>query len=157
MACSLPISFTNSGQVAGEQPPCLVAHTSRGTLCGRPNVCPLSCTAKAYVPKPQRRDGCLTCAPRSAAREDAAGVPPATLGSNEALQRRPEAGPCQLLRVVRRRLAQNTRPNDVNPFPGLPRRWRDRVRTERYALPTSPPRIFARLQLPERASADHPL
>jgi hypothetical protein len=60
----------------------------------------LSCTAKAHVPKPARRDGCDVRAAISGARKVAGGVPPSELCSIQALQRRAEAGPYQLQRGV---------------------------------------------------------
>jgi len=69
----------------------------------RPNVVTLSCTAKAHVPKLARRGGCDVRAAISGARKVAGGVPPSELCSTQALQRRDEAGPCQLQRGVRRR------------------------------------------------------
>ena len=50
---------------------------------GPPNVVTLSCTARAHVPKPERRDGCSVRAAFSGARAMAAGVTPrhATINS----------------------------------------------------------------------------
>ena len=76
------------------------------TLGSRPpNGLTLSCAAKAHVPKFARRDGCHV---RAAARRErmSAGVTPATLAFNEALQRRTGAGPHQLQRGVSRLLSR---------------------------------------------------
>jgi len=67
-----------------------------------PNVVPLSCAARAHVPKFARRDGCDVRAAISGARKVAGGVPPSELCSAQALQRRTEAGPRQLQWIVGR-------------------------------------------------------
>src|SRR5690349_17164930 len=71
-----------------------------GVAFDAPNVVTLSCTARAHVPKLARRGGCDVRAAISGARKVAGGVPPSELCSTQALQRRTEAGPCQLQRGV---------------------------------------------------------
>ena len=55
-----------------------------------------SYAARAYVPKPVRRDGCSKSRRDQRRESMSAGVPRATLDLTEALQRRTEAGPRQL-------------------------------------------------------------
>src|SRR6185369_3169646 len=64
----------------------------------RPTDQTLSCTARARVPKPERHAARL-----HVRRANARRVTPSGFDSTSRLGRRAEAGPCQLLRRVRRR------------------------------------------------------
>src|SRR5215212_4061354 len=76
------IRFSRPGSVAGVHKPSLRA----------PNVYRLSCTARAHVPKPERRGGCRREVACNACRT-ATAVTPSRWQESSRLGRRAEAGP----------------------------------------------------------------